>query len=313
MNAAEPVFILAPPCTFTWAVCAMIGQHPQMYALPELHLFTSETVADWIELSANESFEMDHGLVRAVAELYFGAQTEGALRRARGWIRRRSHFTTGLLLEAIADQLAPLIPVEKSPSIVYSEEAFQRLLSMFPGARFLHLVSHPRLYGESVMHALHELGDSQPLAPEHWLVQLASHPLPGVSSGTAADPQTGWYALHSAIAKFLSRVPAGQQKTIRGEDLVADANEGLHSVAAWLGVRTDNEAVTEMRHPERSPYSSIGPGTASFGSDIFLWKGPLLRPEWMVPKSLEGQLQWREDGAGFLLEVRSFARRLGYS
>ena len=31
----EPLFILAPPRSFTSVVCAMIGNHPQMLGLPE--------------------------------------------------------------------------------------------------------------------------------------------------------------------------------------------------------------------------------------------------------------------------------------
>src|ERR1700693_5783209 len=72
---ADPLLILAPPCTFSWIVCAMIGQHPQMYGLPELHLFSADTIGEWLEQCSRESYEMDHGLVRTVAELFFGAQT----------------------------------------------------------------------------------------------------------------------------------------------------------------------------------------------------------------------------------------------
>jgi hypothetical protein len=294
----------------------MIGQHPQMYALPELHLFSAETVADWWELCTTESFEMDHGLVRAIAELYFGGQTDGAASRARGWLQRRSHFTTGLLLEVIMDRLKPLIPVEKSPSVAYSAEALQRIVDMFPTARFLHLVSHPRLYGESVVQALRELARDQPLAQSHWLVQLASYPPPGGKdsrNGDIMDPQVGWYALNMAITTFLSAVPKAQQMTIRGEDLVMNADEGLRSVAAWLGVRTDSEAVTKMKHPERSPYAFLGPSSASFGSDIFLLGTPLIRPEWAQPRSLEGPVGWRTDGKEFSPELKRFAQRLGYS
>lgn len=313
---ANPVFILAPPCTFSWAVCAMLGQHPQMYALPELHLFTAETVGAWLELGGKESFEMDHGLVRAVAELFFGGQNEHTVRRARGWIRRRSNFTTGLLLEAIADRLQPLIPVEKSPSIVYSAEALQRVLEMFPTARFLHLVSHPRLYGESVVQTLRELAGGQSLPPAHWLVQLASHRPAGLErigdEGEIA-PERSWYALNMAIVSFLSSLPDEQRKTVRGEDLlVTSASEGLRSVAAWLGIRADPEAVQEMRHPEGSPYVCLGPSSASFGSDIFLREGPLTPPEWAQPQSLEGPLGWREDGGEFTPEVKRLAQRLGY-
>ena|SRR3974390_800418 len=92
---ADPLLILAPPRSFSWVVCAMIGQHPQMYALPELHLFRAETVSQWWELCSQETFDMDHGILRVVAQLYFADQTEHTVKLARGWLRRRSHFTTG--------------------------------------------------------------------------------------------------------------------------------------------------------------------------------------------------------------------------
>src|SRR5260370_19771740 len=75
-SAVQPVFILAPPCTFSWIICAMLGQHPQMYRLPELHLFSAETMAEWWDLCSRQSYEMDQGLMRTLAEVCFGAQTD---------------------------------------------------------------------------------------------------------------------------------------------------------------------------------------------------------------------------------------------
>lgn len=314
-SAADPLFVLAPPCTFSWIICAMLGQHPQMYGFPELHLFTAETMAAWLELCAGETYDMDHGLLRAVAEIYFGAQTEHTITRARGWLRRRAHFTTGFLLEALADRVSPLIPVEKSPSVVYRLEFLQRAFAMFPQARFLHLLSHPRTYGESVMEVLRETGKRQPLPESHWLVRLASSPQsePGdVSTHRILDPQGGWYSLNTTILEFLKSVPDDQKRAVRGEDLLADARGGGLQIAAWLGLRTDSAALEEMRHPERSPYAGSGPANARFGSDIFLLPGPILRPDWLAPQRLEGPLSWREDRRGFLPEVNQLAEQFGY-
>jgi hypothetical protein len=313
---ADPLLILAPPCTFSWIVCAMFGQHPQMYGLPELHLFSADTVGEWLEQCSRESYEMDHGLARTVAELYFGAQTDQAIARARGWLRRRAHFTTGFLLEVLADRLQPLIPVEKSPSIAYRVEFMKRAYQMFPTARFLHLVSHPATYCESVMAAIRETSRRQSLPPSHWLLHLAS--FPPLDSGTLAgapvlDPQMGWYALNKTIMEFLESVPPRQKRIVRGEDLWAGSAPALVQCAAWLGLRTDSKALEEMRHPERSPFVPYGPGLAPFGNDIFLLRGPLLRPAWLEPRILDGPVRWRDDGQGFFPEVQELARHFGYT
>jgi Sulfotransferase family len=314
-GTADPILILAPPCTFSWIVCAILGQHPHLYGLPELHLFSAETVGAWLEQCSRESYDMDHGLVRAVAEICFGEQNDQTIVRARGWLRRRAHFTTGFLLEVLTERLYPLIPVEKSPSIVFQPEFMRRAFEMFPNARFIHLVSHPATYSESVMAAIRELSLRQPLAPSHWLLQLASFPRrePGcLPEAPALDPQVSWYTLNRAILAFLEIVPADQKQTVRGEELLAGSEEPLFQIAAWLGLSTDAEALAKMRHPERSPFATYGPAAARFGNDMFLLEGPMLRPAWTVPRGLNEPTSWREDGQGLFAEVKELAAQFGY-
>ena len=310
---ADPVFVLAPPCTFSWALCAMLGEHPQLYALPELHLFLAETLSEWWEICARESYEMDHGLVRTIAMLYFGEQTEETATRARGWLRRRGHFTSGFLLEELARRLHPLIPIEKSPSIVYRADFLQRALAMFPNARFLHLVSHPATFAASVVEALSVLEKHQALPSTHWLRRLAC-PVESDSaaSGDCLDPQRSWYALHLKISQFMETVPEEQRMTLRGEDLLDPSNSGFLQVVAWLGLRADAEALGQMRHPERSPFAGYGPKNARFGNDMFVVPGPMLRACWYEPRSLEGPLAWRPDEQPFEPEVKELAQRFGY-
>ena len=144
MNASshvprDPLFIMALPCSFSSVIGTMLGQHPQLYGLPETHLFGCNTVAEWWDASSKESFNMSHGLLRAVAQMYFDEQSDIAIAQARAWLRRRLDFTTGFLLETLAERISPRILVEKSPSIVYSRTSMDRAHSMFPVGRFIHL------------------------------------------------------------------------------------------------------------------------------------------------------------------------------
>src|SRR5215469_4507088 len=109
---AQPLFLLAPPRSYTALTCAMLGQHPQMYDLPETHLFSAPTVAKWWEICSQSTFHMQDGLLRAVAQLYFAEQTDGAVKASAGWLRRRAHFTTGFLFEELAEKVRPLVLVE---------------------------------------------------------------------------------------------------------------------------------------------------------------------------------------------------------
>jgi hypothetical protein len=127
------------------------------------------------------------------------------------------------------------------------------------------------------------------------------------------DPQRGWYALNMNICEFLESVPRQRKLRIRSEDLLADPDRILCQIAAWMGVKADPASIAEMKHPERSPYSCIGPRGARFGNDLNFLKDPFFRTGVIrATKSLDGPLSWRADGSGFLPEVRDLAHKFGY-
>jgi hypothetical protein len=313
-----PLFVLAPPRSFTSLVCAMLGQHPEMYGLPETHLFCDETVGARVQRAAQSNYPMGHGLLRVVGELYFGGQTESTIRKARRWLGLRSQLSTDFLFKVLADKVYPLILVDKSPSVVYSVEVLQRMRKKFPAARFIHLLRHPRGHGESVMKYIGERSKYGPIPSTHWLYEISSFPPPssldGVTQreGRVLDPQNGWYALNRNICEFLDSVPTDHKMRIRGEDLVNNPDEGLREIAAWIGRRADAEAIEKMKHPERSPFAFLGPPGGRYGNDAFFLANPALRSDRAAPQSLDGALSWRADGQGFLPEVRQLAQQFGY-
>ena len=309
---AEPLFILSPPRSFSTIVSVMVGQHPQMYALPETNLFGAENIGEWWAQCAHASHNMDHGLLRAVAELYFGGQTEDGIALARGWLRRRSHFSTGYLLEQLADRVHPKHLIDKSPSMVYHPQSLRRVFAMFPRARFIHLVRHPRGHGASVMKRI-EFVAKRRKVPQ-WIVDLASFPVGpgGPSVEGELDPQGSWYVLNRNICEFLDSVPEEQRMVIQSETLITDPDRGLRSIASWMGLRTDSKAIERMKHPEASPYARIGPRGAELGNDILFLRNPFLRSSRAEAHRLDGPLAWRSDRAGFSPLVKDLARRFGY-
>ena len=151
---------------------------------------------------------MADGTLRAIAEVLFGEQTETSVQSASGWLRRRAHFTTAMVLEVLAAELSPRVLVEKSPSIVYNIDSMDLAYRMFPEAKFLHLVRHPLAHCDSVCEAIDALGKSGPLTNRHWLLELANYPQPlpsevGGNDPRPPDPQRGWYALDMNICDFL--------------------------------------------------------------------------------------------------------------
>jgi Sulfotransferase family len=325
-QSADPVFIFSAPRSFSSVVCAMLGQHPQMHGLPETHLFADETMDGWLVRSSQETYPMAHGLLRAVAQLCYGEQTEDSVKRAVGWLMRRTSSTSGIVFEELALQVAPAILIDKSPSMVYTVDAMRRVHRFFPQARFIHLVRHPRGQGHSVLKYRKTLTKPEYQSKEReveagtipdWVNTLASFPYApeeqvAEPDSPEVDPQRGWYVLNRNIVEFLKSLPGHQWVTIRGEDLLTDPDAGLSGIAEWLGLRTDGDAIERMKHPERSPYACFGPPGARCGNDLFFLQDPSLHPGRAEPQSLEGVLAWRGDGRGFLPEVKELAQKLGY-
>jgi hypothetical protein len=306
-----PLLVLAAPRSFSSVAVAILGQHPQMFGLPELQLFGTGTMAEWWEVCAQASFPMEHGLLRAVAELYFGDQTEKTVRRAKVWLTQRSHLPVGTMFHMLRFRVHPLILVEKSPSIVYRAECLQRALDAFPHARFLHVVRHPSGHGRSVLKALGE-ASKRGVKPE-WLLKLTSFPEgPDDNATGRRDPQRSWYVLNRNICQFLKQVPASRHMRIQGEHLLTNPDDTLAQIAVWLGIRADPAALEEMKHPERSPFACLGPPGARLGNDFNFLSDPTLRADMVNVHHLDEPLVWQEQTFHFSEEVKALARSFGY-
>lgn len=304
----DPVFILAAPRSFSSLVNAMIGQHPQLYGVPELNLFQCETVAEFNSgLSANGQKKspfwktMRHGLLRTIAQVYSGEQTDESIRMAERWLKLRTAFTAAEVFHELADAVAPLRIVEKSPGVLRHKSFMDRMLEAFPKARFIHLVRHPIPQGESVLKTKGGVGV---------LLALNSVDMRGIKAHL--EPQMAWHDAQIQILRFLDGVPDDQFITLRGEDLMNDLDGVLPALCRWLGISDAPEAIEAMKHPENSPYSCMGPSTASLGNDVNFLKSPRLRPGKITVPALDSPLPWRDDKQMLHPRVQALAKALGY-
>lgn len=301
---AAPLFLLAPPRSYTSLVNAMLGQHPQAYGLPEMCLFNVPKLVDLWRGSTGEIAEngsmVRHGLMRALAEIYCGEQSIATVNMARAWCIVREEWDTGKVFQEIVAKLHPLVVVEKSPSYTMTVQRMRDMYKAFPDARFLHLTRHPVGQCKSLM-AINDGAFS--LKMEGF--EINEH-------GALLEPQVAWHDINVNILDFLDEVPAEQQMRMRGEDIMAEPEKRLAEIARWCGLRDDDEAVAEMMHPERSPYACFGPINALFGNDPNFLAGATFRPHKPKVPSLFDPVPWRDDGKGLYPEVIAMAKDFGY-
>jgi Sulfotransferase family len=292
----QPLFILSPPRSFSSVVCAMLGQHPQCYGLPEMHLFFADDLGHVMKGTLRHS--MVNGLLRALAQLHDGEQTDESIARAREWTTTRSSWPIRKVFDHIQELVGPRMLVEKSPATTYSSEFVGRLLRTYPKANLLHLTRHPRSTGES-------------------LAKLRSQfpRLQRITGGRAKlDPERIWRVNHKVAITATADLPPGQCMRLKGEALMRNLALYLPQICEWLDLRSDAEAIEAMMHPENSPYAKPGPPAAPFGNDPSFLENPALDPERLEKLKeprLDGELAWRP-GEMFASETRQLAKQFGY-
>jgi hypothetical protein len=295
-----PVFVLAPARSYTSAISAMIGQHPQLAGLPELKLLAYPSLGEmeaslprfWIERGVTHR---SPGLVRAVAEFVFGGQTLAAVASARTWLRQRSAWSGAEVLDCLMERILPRRCVEKSPENVETSAALERLASAYPRACYLHLTRHPLTTQRSIRDHLNRI-------------------LP--DSGCKGQPMAGiaaWYVAHQRIMRFAGTVATGRYLRVRAEDVLNDPRTHLAAIARWLGLRDDAPAIDAMTHPEVSPFARPGPDGSgvSGGNDPAFLRDP--RPRRVhLPATLDAPAGWSEPPAVWR-SVVELAIQLGYT
>ncbi len=301
---SELLIILCPPRSFSSVVSTMIGQHPEMYCFPELHLFVGNMMKAVMEHEARRG--KPHGppgLLRTLAQLHDGVQTAVTVAEARMWLHKRMDWSTkqlyDYLLEKLDEQVAPKIVVEKSPPTVIRPQFLDRAYAFFPKAYYLHLTRHPITTSGS----LKEFRENRAkrFAP------IKEQPL---------NSFIFWTKVHKNIINFTNTLPVGQSMRIKGEDLLSEPDVYLPQIAQWLGLRTDKEAIEAMKHPENSPYAFIGPVGATGGNDGKFMRNPKLRPGKVKEPSLADSLA-KGEFEGILdqaetEELLELARQMGY-
>jgi hypothetical protein len=274
----------------------MIGNHPDMSCLAETNLLTVDSYAE-LERIYNVRPRFQHGLLRSVAELGLGGQSQDDIDTAATYLEEYKTATTAEIFADLMAWAEPRSVIDKSPVYVYSPGAIDRIKEAFPDARFLHLSRHPRATSESIRKTR----------------QMAAKANAGVQLGSDAGmtPDVMWLKPHLRILEALEDVPVGQKMFLRGESLMANPPLYLKQIAEWLNIRTDQEAVDAMLRPEETPFSRLGPVNAPFGNDPNFMKNPKLRPFEEQPSDLESPMSW-DDNLVFDDVLKHYAMYFGY-
>ncbi len=290
----------------------MIGQHPQMYGFPELHLFSAQTVKEIIETKSKKGKIASPGLLRTLAQEHDGVQSTETILKAINWLMERKDWSTKQLFDYLIDLINPKIGVEKTPNTAKRKKYLERAYNDYQNAYFLHLTRHPVSTRKSMTEfVLKRSGKKK------------KKNLSSIQKDNNTDGFFLWYNMHRNILNFTNTLPVGQTMRLKGEDLLSYPDLYLPQVAQWLGLSTDSEAIEAMKHPENSPYAYVGPVPCPGGNDPNFMNNPTLRTGIIKEPSLSNflsqekwanpQLNYFSSLDQFQNDILSLANLLGYN
>lgn len=296
-----PVFILAAPfCGASW-LAAMLGCHPQLYALPQLHLFMADTVGELLDIFELGQGGHADGLLRAVAELEFGGQSDATVTQAREWLREHAALRGGELLALFAARVAPRRLVIAEADSPLRPHDLRRMQRQVPAARLLHLRRHPWSQGCVLAAYLRE----RLFVPRDYrdhAVQPAR-----------IDPQIPWLRANLNIERLLAAVPEGATSSLRSESLDENPTASLSTICRWLGIESTNAELAAMQRPDEWPFAGYGPRLAPYGlEEEVLENLPGHAVALAQHPTLNESLPWLDPSAPFAAEVIELAQRYGY-
>ena len=132
---------------------------------------------------------------------------------------------------------------------------------------------------------------------------LPGHPMLGIAA---------WAETQCRILRFGATLPETQYRRVRAEDILNNPHSQLSSIASWLALRTGEDAIEAMMHPERSPFARLGVAATGIvgGHDPGFLRNPILRPA-KVLLTLDPPEGWVENSSLWQMTV-DIATRLGY-
>lgn len=269
----------------------MLGEHPDLYGLPEINLAVADNVEGVMDFYRRRPHGL-HGLIRTVAQLQNGETNDETVKEAKQWITERRSWPVSRMLDWIEEAVTPNRIIDKSPVLVRSPEMLNRLYKMRPDAHFLHIVRQPAAVCRSI-DRLSEAIDAET----------------GKTLRSRVDGEGVWLKCNNNVLEFRARLAPGRCLTLQGEAFLGEFETYAPQVCEWLGIRSDAQAMDDMLHPENSPYACLGPEDALYGNDPNFLKSPGFNRRPIEIEPVEDGV----DGRAFKPRTHKIARQLGYS
>lgn len=214
------IFILSPPRSGSTLIRVILGGHPQLFAPPELHLLSFNTLEERKATFFERIQFMGEGLIRALMEIkgYSLQEAQSLMQELED-----KKLTTKQFYDLMQQWLPGKTLVDKSPPYAFNPEVLKRAEIYFENPLYVHLLRHPYGTIRSMEEAKLDLLLSAQLKDE-------------ISLSAKEKAELIWLITHQNIREFLEHIPAHRQYQVKFEDLVKQPHATVEGLCQFLGL-----------------------------------------------------------------------------
>lgn len=240
----------------------MLGQHPDLYSLPELNLFLTDTLGELLDWEGEVGPARGYlaGLKRSVAQIEFGEQSTRAIEYASNWVMKRRAWSTRQMFWWLVESTAPRSLVYKSPRMAMARSSSRRLVAAVPRGHYIHLTRHPVASICDLASQVEEKGSHV----NRFFAQL-------------------WVTCQQTILETTESLEQQKSLRVKGEDLIGNPEKFLREIVFHLGLPVSCEDIERMKHPEQWPFAYSIPGLHDGDNDADFLANPRLRRNVLRP------------------------------
>ncbi|MGB3510785.1 MAG: sulfotransferase [Microcoleaceae cyanobacterium] len=219
---SSAIFILCPPRSGSTLLRVILAGHPQIFAPPELHLLSYETLPQRKASLSNElNRHLLQGTIRALMQAY-----NLSIEEAKTWMETYEiqGMTTQEFYQLLQKAIGDRILVDKTPTYASHLNILQRAEQEFDRAYYIHLVRHP--YG-----MIRSYEDAK-------LDRIV--PFMNTSSFSQRElAELTWVVSNQNILEFFKQVPQHRQFQVKFEDLVHFPEDSIKKICDLIDLNFD--------------------------------------------------------------------------
>lgn len=236
------VFLLSPSRSGSTLLRVILAGHPQIFAPPELHLLSFDTLQRRKKaLDNDENRHLLDGTIRAIMRSKNFTSEEA--QKLMNYYEDKNISTKDFYL-LLQQWIDPQILVDKTPSYSYHLNFLKAAEAQFSNPIYIHLLRHP--YG--VIHSFEE-GKMDQFLPFMQSNQFTRQQY----------AELAWLVCQKNITTFLNDIPPQRQIKIKYEDLVTIPEITVSKLCDFLGV----DFIPEMLEPYQEKTKRMTDGVQS--------------------------------------------------